>query len=251
MKELLTPHSIANTIRMKGSNFSGAFLIVEGPDDARLFKMFAVQECCKIEAAFGKHNTIESLRLLEESGFDRAVAIVDSDFDTILGREYQSERLFTTDTHDIETLIVKSRAFDKLIAEYADDQLLRDFEAQFKKNLRQALLEPAYFIGLARYISIKYQLNLSFKGIEFDDYLDKDTLQVDQKGLIKALFANSNNQDISATDLQKKLDDLNAENHDPWMMARGHDLVDVLLKGFRLFGYHRAQRLSRDMLESS
>ena len=261
MKEFLTPDSIANTIRMaaftrrreigmKGS-FAGVFLIVEGPDDARLFKMFSNQETCKIEMAFGKHNATKAVELLQETGFDRAIAIVDRDFDTILGRMQNSDRLFYTDTHDIETLIIKSPAFDKLIAEYAKDDLLREFESHSQKSLRQTLLEPAHFIGLLRCVSIQNQLNLSFKEVDLDNYLEKDTLQINKNAFIRRVLKTSHASDIHPKELKKKIAELEALDHDPWIMARGHDLVSVLLRGFHVFGYRSAQRLSANALESS
>ncbi len=94
MKQYLTPHSIANTIRLKASRFKGVFLLVEGPDDVRFFNMFINKSHCKVEAAFGKQNVYVALDILLQSNFKRLVAIVDADYDTILNRLPQKPALY-------------------------------------------------------------------------------------------------------------------------------------------------------------
>ncbi|HNR68198.1 MAG TPA: DUF4435 domain-containing protein [bacterium] len=251
MSEFLTPHSIANTIRMKATQYSGMFLIVEGPDDARMFKNFVIEENCKIEIAFGKNNATEALKLLAATDFDQVLAIVDRDYDTVLGNLQQTEHLFLTDTHDLETLIVKSHAFNKLVAEYMDEERLREFEKRRHKELRQILLDSAYFIGLVRCVSIKHRLNISFKDIELNRVLDRETLQIDKTAFLRQVVKNSNVVEVKFEDLQEKIEHLHQEKHDPWIIARGHDLVEVLHNALQLVGYRRSQRLSISMLESS
>ena len=117
MRENLTPESIASDIHMRRSQFKGTFLIVEGDTDQRFYGRFIDEELCQTVAANGKpsakQNAIRVIEILRNENFDGALAIVDADFSRLEGKEPDNDHIFMTDTHDLETIILKSPAYPK------------------------------------------------------------------------------------------------------------------------------------------
>lgn len=64
-----TSHEIANEIRMTRSQYTGAFLIVEGRDDRLFMASFISQSTCTIEVAQGKQNVCDVIEILNEDNF--------------------------------------------------------------------------------------------------------------------------------------------------------------------------------------
>lgn len=66
MIDLISAYAIANEIRMKRTQHAGAFLIVEGATDARIFKAFTDIQTCQVIVAHNKDNVIQVLNILEK-----------------------------------------------------------------------------------------------------------------------------------------------------------------------------------------
>ncbi len=252
MKQYLTPHSIANTIRLKSSRFKGVFLLVEGPDDVRFFNMFTDSAHCKVEAAFGKQNVYEAHDILLQSDFNRLVAIVDADYDTILDRMPQKPALFGTDTHDIETLIMKSPALDKVLAEYAHPDRVQKFLKGRKETIQELILKAGTVIGYVRCVSQKRHLRLKLSNNNMRQFIDLDTFTIDLDGLVnhitRYIFHDEN---IDEKEFIREIKELINRQPDPWLMARGHDMTFLLSMSLQIFGYNRHREISADHLESS
>ena len=65
-----------------------------------------------------KQCAIEILEILEKSNFQRVLAIVDADFDRLENLANKRPNLLPTDTHDLETMLIKSPALEKVVAEF-------------------------------------------------------------------------------------------------------------------------------------
>ena len=66
MNYYLTPHDIANNVRMTRTLFSGAIMIVEGDTDIRVYKQFVIETQCSLIPVYGKPNVIGTLAILEK-----------------------------------------------------------------------------------------------------------------------------------------------------------------------------------------
>ena len=112
MKEQLLPERIANDIRMArhARYHDKSFLLVEGPTDDLFYQRFVNIERCIIEVAHNKDNLLSVLDILEKSSVSGILAIVDTDFNILEGKSPASSNLLFTDTHDLETMILKSPA---------------------------------------------------------------------------------------------------------------------------------------------
>lgn len=255
MKNYLTLSDKANEIKMSRSQYKGSFLIVEGDTDSRLFKHLTDrdQRECKVKVAGNKKDAKELLEILEKESFKGVLAIVDADFDRLQEQFIpNSSSLFLTDCHDIEAMMVKSRAFEKLLDEHGSEEKIAGF---IKKNgsLREVLLNSGEKIGYLRWLSQKDELSLKFEGLKFGGFVDKETLQIDLKKLVQEVKNKSEKHSLNQEEIIKKITDLSSSNFDLWDVCCGHDLIEILSQGLgKAIGSERQhQDITAEKLEKS
>lgn len=106
-----TPPILANEIEMNRQMHAGAFLVLEGKDDLRFWRA-RHHERCELVDGEGKPNVVHALGLLDSRGFKGALGLVDSDYDAFRSSEPLSANLVTTDAHDLECVLCRSKAPD-------------------------------------------------------------------------------------------------------------------------------------------
>ncbi|MBL8171029.1 MAG: DUF4435 domain-containing protein [Acidobacteria bacterium] len=233
MRELLDPVDIANEIRMDRSQHFGAFLLVEGSTDARVYRNFIRDTDCRIVIANNKINVIQVLEILERDSFVGILAIVDADFDRLEGQQPASPNLYFTDTHDLETLIIQSPALEKVLAELGSENKLASFVARQGDDIRIILLKSGSHLGYLRWASLRQQLNLKFEGLAFGKFVDHDTLMIDEAKLVKTAKDHSSAHHLNEAEIRQQAQELKNESHDLWQACCGHDLVGLLSIGLR------------------
>lgn len=251
MRQDLTAHDIANGIRMTRAQHLGAFFIVEGETtDLRVFAHLVAAESCQLVPAHGKSNAIDALQILEDDQFQGVLAVVDADFWRLEGKVPGSPNLLITDTHDLETMILKSPALDKVLAEYGSTKKIQQLTEHEGKNLRQLLLACACPIGYLRWISQTEELSLRFEDIRFSRFIDSDCLALDIAKMIKTIKDKSCRHDLEEEVLKSSICELSDADHDPWDVCCGHDLVCILSEGLRkAIGSKNLRDVKPDRLE--
>jgi hypothetical protein len=250
MKQYLTPNSIANDIRMRHTQFKGAFLVVEGDTDQRFFKRFVEENLCQVVSAYNKENAIDILEILKNGKFGGVLAIVDADFWRIDGIEYSRANLFLTDTHDLETMILHSPALEKLTNELGSIEKIGALTKKCGKDVRQILLDAGVPIGYLRWISEKEGFYLKFEGLEFGKFIDDSTLLINATEMIKTVKNKSQKHDLDVECIEKSIQELIDNNYDLWEVCCGHDLTGILSLGFRkALGSHNAKEVAVDIIE--
>lgn len=244
MRDLLTDDRFANQIRLRRSTFFGTFLLVEGSSDKVFYERFVAKTVCEFVIMLGKSRVIAVLGILDESSFQGVLAIVDADFDRLESSQYNSPNLLRTDTHDLETMLIDSPALDKVIAEFGSEDKIAKFG-----NVRAALLAAGISIGYLRWISLSDELKLTFSGIKFSNFINKQTLQIDEIELIKEVKNKSQNFSLDNRDIQQWMTNKKSENHDPLQVCCGHDLVEILSIG--LLKAIGTMKVEADSLERS
>ncbi|ABA20568.1 conserved hypothetical protein [Trichormus variabilis ATCC 29413] len=233
MRDFLSVDRDANKIRLLRSTYTGTFLLVEGGSDKIFYERFTDKLTCQVHTVSGKPSSkqrvIAVLKILEQSDFPGVLAIVDADFERLTTFSYSSPNLIRTDTHDLETMLIKSPALDKLIAEFGSEEKIN----QFRRDIRLALLEAAIVVGYLLFISLSNELNLTFDGITFSKFIDEQTLLIDELKLIKEVKNKSQAFSLKDEDLQQKLLNQKSNNYDPWQVCCGHDLVEILSLSLR------------------
>lgn len=244
----LTPHDIANSVRMTRDLFPGTILIVEGDTDLRVYMRFVKNSCCQLIPSHGKDNAIGALALLEKDNFKGILAIVDTDFWKHEGIKPSSENMLTTDTHDLETMILHSEALEKVLSELGSSNKIN----RLRKPIRDILLMCALPIGYLRWISCptKDNLSLDFKKLRFKKFVDKKKLIVDITKLIKEVKNKSRNYSLDEKDTKLKIQDLMKSGYEPWQVCSGGDMIQILTIGLKNnFGNKKARTIKLELVD--
>jgi hypothetical protein len=252
MIDSISAYDIANEIRMKRTQHAGAFLIVEGATDARIFKAFTDIQACQVIVAHNKDKAIQVLNILEKENFTGLLAIVDADFGVLEGITLSSSNLFLTDTHDIETTIIRSPALEKVLAEYGSESKLNNFTRKLGKDIRLIILESGLPVGYLRWASLKNHLALRFEDLPFSSFVDSNTLAVDINKLIRTLKNHSQKPFLKEKDVREQVQNLKDDSHDSWHVCCGHDLICILSIGLRkAIGSNNATEVRPEVIEKS
>ncbi|WP_341732813.1 DUF4435 domain-containing protein [Microcoleus sp. EPA2] len=227
MKEHINPSYIANQIRLLRNQpkfTEHSFLIAEGDTDARVWKNLVDSTKCRVEIAHNKNNAVKVLNILERDNFAGVLGVVDADFDILEGTVPLSPNLLFTDTHDLETMLLKSPALEKVLLEHGSEDKIKGFG----KDVRQTLLESARIIGYLRWASLKFDYCLRFEDLAFNKFINKETLALNESDLMKAVKNNSQQPGLNETEVKTKMDSLKTNAHDMWYICCGHDMIAIL-----------------------
>ncbi|AFE06260.1 hypothetical protein COCOR_05221 [Corallococcus coralloides DSM 2259] len=260
MKDSITPHTIANLAVMLRAAQSGKkpILLTEGETDELILQhMFG--ERIQIVPAHGKFLASEGAKVLhDEMGHrDWFLAIVDADFDHILGIEFGHPAILVSESHDFECEYLKTRALEKTLREHGSaEKLARTLKLPadtqfsiFASHVRMEIHKPAMILGALRLINIKDQLNLDFKKLRHEKLLEPKTIELDEKSLIESIKQHNPGKKIDTKQLTTKIKLVLGENHDPWQLCQGHDLVKIFCLGLRRMWSSSSRDL--DSIESS
>jgi hypothetical protein len=246
MKEYISSDSIANTIRMLRTQHSGSFLIAEGDTDSRVWKNLVDSTKCCVENAYNKDKAVKVLNILEKENFAGVLAIVDADFWILEGTVPSSPNLLLTDTHDLETMLLKSPALEKLLLEHGSEQKIKDFA----KDIRHTLLESAKVIGYLRWASLKFDYYLKFEDLAFKKFVEEGTLVLNKSDLIKTVKDKSQKPGLDERKIQQKMDSLTTTTQDMWYVCCGHDMIGILSIALcKALGSCKPQKVEPNVLE--
>lgn len=224
MREYITPDRIANKIRLLRTQHPGSFLIAEGDTDARVWKNLVDSTKCRVENASNKDNAVATLNILEKDNFAGVLAVVDADFDILEETVLLSQNLLLTDTHDLETMLLKSPALEKVLREHGSTEKIE----RFAQDIRPTLLESAKIIGYLRWASLKFNYCLKFEGLAFNKFVDDRTLILDESKLIQTVKNNSQKPGLDEQEIRANMDSLKTNTQDMWYICCGHDMISIL-----------------------
>ncbi|MDO9305108.1 MAG: DUF4435 domain-containing protein [Sulfuricurvum sp.] len=238
MEEYLTPHRIANSI-MQDVAFTGHYLIVEGKKDSNLFGRFINHSNIRIEQAFGKQKVKEILEILNTRGFERKLGIVDADFMELLGETIDIDDLFVTDDHDIEIMMIKSKALDDLISIFSDKDKVTKFESTAGTSVRDILFQIGLELGNLKLANKLHNLGLVFKPgkpegnqLKYKKFIcDKKLLYLGKEKLINTAYEYSTNRGTTRapkSTIDEVFETIKAQKYNPFHLANGHDLSNIL-----------------------
>ena len=247
MRESITPDRIANKIRLLRTQHPGSFLIAEGDTDARVWESLVDPTKCCVENAFNKDNAVNVLNILEQANVAGVLAVVDADFDILEKTVPLSPNLLLTDTHDLETMLLKSPALEKVLREHGSTEKIE----RFPQDIRQTLLESAKIIGYLRWASLKFKYDLSFEGLAFKDFVEKKTLALNESKLIQTVKNKSQKLGLDEQQIRANMDSLKTDTQDMWYVCCGHDMISILSIGLcKALGSFSSQKADPNVLES-
>ena len=222
-----TPGTLVAEIKMGRMSHDGSFLIVEGKDDIR----FWTPRChmgCELVDGENKPNVVGGIQRLDAASFAGVLGIVDSDYDPLAGISIESENLLLTDAHDLECLLCRSSALDKVLAEYGNRLKIERFENEAGADVRTGLLERALIFGRLRWAAVRCDPVIGLKKFRVPQFVDENTWAVDYEELLRAALPDSPDHVLA---MARRIDEL--PEADPWYVVHGRDMVEILRIGLR------------------
>ena len=206
----------------------GAFLVVEGASDVRFWRTRR-HDSCELVDSEGKGNVLGAVGLLDSENLPGILGVVDDDYDSLMGIVRTSRNLVATDAHDLECLLCRSAALESVLAEFGVAQRIQAFEKASRVDVRTGLLERAMVFGRLRWAAARYDLDIDFEAVRVPRFVDTDTWAVDGDALVRAVSRNGSAHDCDA--LSRRIAELPPA--DPWRVARGHDMIEILRIGLK------------------
>jgi hypothetical protein len=223
-----SPDAIANTARLLRDAYDGTIVLAEGSGDSLLLRRFADPSHCRILVANGKENALGALAMLEAGSHPGIVALVDKDFWQIEQYQHESPNVLSTDTHNAETMLLRSPALDRVLAELGSEAKLRNFEQTCGLDPRTGLVAAGAVLGALRWLNHQRQVRLDFEGLTFSKFIQRESLTVDKASYVRTVSNNSRQFGIPTADHIREMDHVLSAGHDPWHLSCGHDIVEVL-----------------------
>lgn len=238
MERYITPERTANAI-MQDKRFHGYHLIVEGKKDEKLYGKFINKDEVKIKPAFGNEKVKRVIEILDERGFEKKIGIIDADFKRILNITENIGGLFITDDHDIEVMIIKTKALEHVLNIYCNDAKISAFEKKIGVSIREAIFSLGKEIGYLKLANKVYDLGLVFKPenpegnqTKYNKFTCNKSFNFLGSGaLIEAATNYSRNRSDVIKDkaeIQEKYEEFSNQELDLTQLVNGHDLANFL-----------------------
>lgn len=231
---------------------SKAFVLVEGGLDRRVYLTILddADRCIIITHPKMGRKEIEDAFPLDEVYGLRTLGIIDRDFDYAFPEHTYADGLLVTPTHDVETLVLSTPAFENLLDDYVDPSDRAAFESTCGVPIITAIRRTARPIGLLRlYNAQRFDLELrgmNFKPegtgrIPYEDYVGTRDFALSLDGLIDWLFYNTDHpffKKETDTEALKAailagVAELDAHYPVDWLVCQGHDLVGLIALGLK------------------
>ena len=204
-----------------------SILMVEGRDDVKFWDGHCHRDCRTILCG-GKAKVLSVMSRLAEEHFGGTLAVIDSNYDHLAGITSADANIVRTDAHDLECLLCRSAALDAVLREYGNRDKIGQFERKYA-NVRAALLDRAATLGRLRWAARKFEPNLNLGPVRPPDFIEESTWQLSEKRMIE--MAAASNPHVEEAALGDAIVALPAV--DPWYVARGHDVLEILRIGLR------------------
>ena len=214
---------------MHRRSHAGAFLLVEGKDDIG-FWTSRRHTNCELVRGEGKQNVVKGIEKINHADLAGVLGVVDNDYDLLNGRIIESVNLLATDAYDLECLLCRSSALDKVLAEYGDHCKIKQFEDETEIDVRTALLERTLVFGRVRWAAVRCHPVIDLGKFSVREFLDKNTWTVtDGESICKGLRDSVDDDDFLT--LTRRIEGL--PEADPWYVAHGHDMIEILRIGLQ------------------
>lgn len=242
---LREPGDIVTEILMTRQTGASSIVLLEGPTDRKLWSAFVDATVCELIATGGKQTLLHALRRVAIQNIPGCTGIVDDDHDTLQSIVHAIVGLHTTDCCDIEMVLIKTPALDRVLHEFADPPKLQRFTSVSTSSIRDALLQRASIFGALRLMARQEQWSVSLKNITPARFVSESTWTVDSHGIEQAILPLIPNYTLQT--LRARIGVL--QQLDLWKLCAGSDCLDILRIGLaNTIGSNRS--VGRDQLAS-
>lgn len=247
-----TSEEIANEIRMRSVYYTGPFLLVEGSSDVTFFSHHMTIEIENIIPAFGWENLAEAMIILQKEGLVRILVVIDLDYRGIVATPSLPANAVTTDSHDLETMMFSSNAFQKVLRQKSSSHKVKLYPSG-SRGIKKTILKLASSIGCLRYYSQLKGKQYSFDEMDIEKFVDRSAMSFSDSRFVSHLrgISPSNNSMPNhilknALAETKKVPILS----NPYRLCCGHDMMEIMAIGLKsLWGSYSSRELTGQALE--
>ena len=261
MRSYLTSKRLMTKLGMlRSGKKSKALVVVEGMTDYRVYGKLFDLTSCEVIIGESKENVVEAIKMCEEENLQGIIGIVDADFWHVQSTFTQLPKaLFMTDYHDLECMMLHSKAFEYVFLEYGDYSKLAHFERNVQTKLIEWMLQNVARIGYLRKVSLEKNLELRFSQLNLENFVEPHTLEIqDERMIQEILFTSRKQNQYKAKQVKKWLQEIEQEiqrlrvRESLWQVCCGHDLMEWLTLAFvQHVGNYNAKKLFSGQLEGS
>jgi len=213
-------------IKMMEASYKGFYWLVEGPSDIRFFST-RKKDNVELVVGGGKKNVVGAIRALAADPVSsRILGIVDADIDWLLPGYVRPDNVITTDPRDLEGVLLRSSAYFKVLAEFADSSKVSAFEVRNQCTVLEYVRNVSMFFGRIRAVNDLNQ-GVSLKKYKPQSFMQQGAWLYDFEAALNVAIAKG----VCATvdELKQKMESL--PEVDIWNYVRGHDAVNIFAGG--------------------
>jgi hypothetical protein len=238
------------------------FVVVEGERELDLLKPH-IRGRAQIENVNGRPNVQEAWRVLDSRGMRNFLAMVDADFDEVVGRNQAASRLVYVSvadnrrdsTIDLEAALIRTRALQDLCETVIGEPLVRlGGPVRFTEQLREATRQAAAAVGAFRAaVMAVFKDFKSIQGIgeltgdEWAAVVDADEGGINRAALEGVVLSRVQNR-LKYPDVRQRAGDFEMNDGGGWLLCRGHDMTEILALRFSRLTGGRMTRLDVEKL---
>lgn len=220
--------SLANEIRLSRPKHKGSFLLVEGPDDKKIFLDFCDQQACMIFPSSGKENLLDALRILDREGFQGVLGFADQDFAEFIGFPTVKGKVVFTDENDVEMMLLCSDALDKVLREFGNQDKINSLTSSQDKSVSELIFGSASIIGYLRLLSQINKWSLSFERMTYK-YTANNSFIIDEKSIVRHVIGKSDTTpNMTESDIVDKIRNRASDVESLKSLCCGHDCIRIL-----------------------
>lgn len=159
-------------------------------------------------------------------GVAGVLCLVDADFDEFRGVCVVSEDTLVTDEHDLETMMIRSESFERVLIEMASGPKIETLRNR-GISVQEMLVSACAPIGAARLYSIISEENITFRELDYD-FICRDQIISDIEHLVSEIYNKSGRPHAPKLEMTQFILSWLEEAADQWRVCCGHDLSSVL-----------------------
>ena len=209
------------------------FVVVEGPSDIDFFDCFFDEIQIRFSFCGSCDEVIKTVRNAKKfsTNSKKIVGIVDLDYRFIFDKLPIDDCIFTTDLHDIESVMFQKGIVKKIMQDILDKNKARKkFGAHYLETIYELIVEYALETSFIRFEAEKIKRNtkksISFKGISLSDHVTKD-FSFNGENFYKKI-KKKNKESLKKFKETYEKEKLLSLDKEVLKWTRGHDLVCLI-----------------------
>lgn len=217
-------------LRLEGLGAASSALVVEGPDDKRLFYR-RIASTAEVVVAGGKRLVRSGLASMLERDHGRILFLTDCDYDVRTGELRGGSDVIITRGCDVEADLISLGILESLAVELAPQAVeAKGGASRVGLDVREHAEQMSLALGRIRMAGQPLGIDLNLDKLDLSKYWDKESNRVQTAKLTQTTWERIKETGITRTEWQNKIDEMPTGG----LMCNGKDLVRSSQLFFRI-----------------